>query len=78
MLMKTRKIDGGTATYNEDPSVKDAVFEKIIVWFIEHHVSLGESLLQNDYCIMEAPELLAELLDDVIEFDIVFEDDYDE
>lgn len=74
--MRTRKIDGGTATYNNSLEVKSIVFAKIIAWFIAHRVDSGISIIQGDYTNMNAPEiLLAELLDDVIEFDISFDEE---
>lgn len=73
--MRTRKIDGGTATYNNSREVKSIVFAKIIAWFIAHRVDSGMSIIQGDDTNMNAPELLAELLDDVIEFDIAFDEE---
>ncbi len=73
--MRTKKIDGGTATYNNSQEVKDEVFARVIKYFIDFQVDSGMDIVQSDDAIMGAPELLAAILDDVVEFDIAFDEE---
>ncbi len=73
--MRTRKMESGTATYHDSQEVKNAVFEKIISWLIKYEISSGMSIMQGDDAYMSAPELLAEIVDDILEFDIKSENE---
>lgn len=55
------------AEYDETPELKDAVFNKIMNWFEKNSFSTGESM-QNDNFNIESPEVMAEILDEIIKF----------
>lgn len=74
-MIKTKKIDRGTITYNNDSATRDAVFEKVLAWFIEVESFSGECVMQSDVCQIEAPDLLAKLADDFFEFDVEYDED---
>ena len=73
-MIKEKKIDGGIITYNDDQSTRDAVFERILAWFIKVDSFDGESIMHCDKSQIEAPILLSELADNVFEFDTVYDD----
>ena len=48
------------------PEKKEATIKAIEQWIIEHDASSGEHIMQSDGCIISAPELLSDLVDDII------------
>lgn len=74
-MIRTIKIDGMTITYKDDQATRDAVFEKVLAWFIEMESFNGECVIQNDGPSIDAPNLLGDLADDFFEFDVEFEED---
>ena len=53
--------------YDDSQANKDAVFERLLEFFVEHKSFFPEHLLQNDDAITDAPNVLAELLE-IIKF----------
>jgi len=53
---------------------KKAVIKKLEEWIIKHEATLGEIILQSDECIITAPELLSDLVDDIIKPIRIYED----
>jgi hypothetical protein len=47
--------------YKDDPATKEAVFEMVVKFFIEHEVFSGDSIMQCDAPQIDGPELLCEL-----------------
>ncbi len=64
------KIDGGIVRYNDDKLTRDIVFRRIVDFFLKTGCFNGECCLQNDICQLEAPELLAGLADDILQFEV--------
>lgn len=56
-----------TVTYNDDQETRDKVFDKIIEWLKKYNVSSGEGLCQSDDPQIEAPILMADIVDDILE-----------
>lgn len=49
------------------PEVADAVLNKIIEWMGKHSASShGEGIMQDDNCQIYAPELIADIVDDIL------------
>ncbi len=61
-------------TYQSTDTINQKVVDKIIAWCKEHNCSCGETLFQNDECMIYAPELLAEIIDDILKFETKFEE----
>lgn len=57
-------------TYDDSPKVRDAVFDKLIAWYFKHQSFEGKSIVQCDDPAMDAPNILADLADDIIKFDV--------
>ena len=68
-VIKTKKFDDFTLTYKDDQKTRDAVFERLLAWFFKHKSFSGESIMQSDAPQIEAPVLLSDIADDIIEFD---------
>jgi len=62
-------------TINWTPEKKDAVCAEIEKWIIKYGAYSGEKLMQDDDCQIEAPVLLADLVDDIIEPDYNYDDE---
>lgn len=68
MKVQLKMYDGDMiAEYEETPELKDAVFNKLINWFQKNSAHSGEAM-QNDNFNIEAPEIMADILDDIIKF----------
>jgi hypothetical protein len=74
-MIVTKKIDDMIITYRDDKETRDAVFEKIIAWYIKQGCFIGEALIQNDYACMDAPMVLSDIADDIIEFGVDYEEE---
>lgn len=48
------------------PQKKILVLEAIEKWIREHDATAGEVIMQSDDCIISAPELLSDIVDDII------------
>ncbi len=73
--MVIKATSTGTVTYKDDKNTRDVVFEKVLDFFLRLECFNGECCIQNDDPQLEAPELLAELADDVFQFDPVWNED---
>ena len=54
---------------DNDPTMKDEVFARIIKYCTEHNCFEGETLQQDDDCLLDAPNVLSEIIDDIIKFE---------
>ncbi len=62
--------DDFIATYNDDQEAKDAVFASVIEFFKKHETFSGESIMQSDGPLLDAPEYLSSLADDILGFEV--------
>lgn len=57
-------------TYKDDAATKEAVFQRVMAYFVKHEAFFGESIQQRDATIIAAPDVLADIADDIIGFEI--------
>lgn len=73
--MSTKKViecSGYKVEYEDTPEIRDAVFEKLMEsYFKEYGAYSGEVIMQSDDPIIYAPEVLAEIADDIIRFEYI-------
>lgn len=50
------------------------IVDKLIQWFEDFNCYDGETLCQDDDCLIEAPYLLADILDEFFEYELNEED----
>lgn len=50
--------------------IREEVFEAMTDWMIKHGAYSEESVMQCDRCIIGAPELIADIIDDIIKPEI--------
>lgn len=55
-------------SYSSSEKTKQEVFDAIINWVRKHDAWSGEILCQDDDCQIEAPQLLADIVDDILDF----------
>ena len=73
--MATKKFSEGTVTYNDDQITRDAVFDKLLEWFVEQESFSGESIMQSDGPQIDGPVLLSDIADDLFEFQVNYDED---
>jgi hypothetical protein len=56
-------------TYQDDDAVKQEVFDRVVAFFKKHESFHGECIMQSDDPQIYAPELLAEIADEVLKFE---------
>lgn len=56
--------------YDSSPKTRDAVFDRLIDWYFKHGSFNGESIIQCDDPSIDAPNILAEIADHIIKFDV--------
>jgi hypothetical protein len=72
--MRTIENEERKVTFNDNQKTKDALFEKVVAFFEEHECFCGESCQQCDDPQIHAPELLADICDDILEFKTEWKD----
>jgi hypothetical protein len=72
MKQKTFKIYDGDATlsFEIDEEKKNNIVEKIINFCLDNQCFCGEILMQDDDLLLESPNLISDIIDDIIEFKV--------
>lgn len=70
-MIREFTIYGGDVKVSVDitEEKKDQIVEAVLKWCIEHECTSGEMLCQDDDCIIDAPELLSDIIDDILKFE---------
>lgn len=50
---------------------KDAIVDRVMKYYEDHDCVFGEGLHQSDDCIIDAPGVLSDILDNIVKFEIV-------
>jgi hypothetical protein len=73
--MKKIKIeDYYSIVFEESNELKDKVYESVLNWFIKHKSFHGETIMQNDDTLINAPDFLSDVCDDMFKFKIEYND----
>ena len=59
--------------YEITPEKKDAIVNRILEYCVANNCVNGETLHQSDDCLIDAPNVLSDIIDDIIEFEFVRE-----
>ncbi len=70
MTIKTVKLEDELVSYRDDAETHQAVFNKLVEFCKEHHCFSGESFMQRDAPQIGAQELMCDLLDGVLKFEV--------
>lgn len=69
-LIEFELYDGGMEVKLEiTEDKKNAVIERILEYCKEYNCTSGEHLQQNDDCLIEASQVLSEIIDDILKFE---------
>lgn len=77
-MNKEIKIGDNIYKINYTPEIADAVLNKIIKWMEhpEHYAAYsGEGIMQSDDTIIDAPELISDIVDDILQPKFIKEDE---
>jgi len=71
-MKKKFKIYDGDATvkYEETEEKKQELWDAFIKWCKEHGATCGEILSQDDNCIIDAPDFMSDVLDNIVKFKV--------
>lgn len=72
--MRKIETDDCVVKFDDNREVRDKVFEAVVKFFVEHEVFCGESIMQCDAPQIDGPELLSEIADDIIKFDVEYKE----
>lgn len=64
------ELDDFNVTYDDTPEVHKAVFEIVMEYFKDHEAFIGEVIVQDDNCIIDAPSVMARIADKIIKFKV--------
>lgn len=64
-----KETDQYTVSYVDSFNMRNLVFEKVLEWIFKHEAFLGEVIVQSDECNIDAPDLIAGIVDEIIKFD---------
>lgn len=73
-MKTTFETDDCKVTFNSGPETKEAVFNKIIEWFKEYQSFSGECICQSDDPQIYAPQLLGEIADEILKFEVEYKE----
>lgn len=66
--MQSYKTDYYEVTWEDDEATRNAVFNRVLDWYVKMESFNGESIMQCDEPQIEAAPLLAELADKFFKF----------
>lgn len=72
--VKIKTKYGETITYTDNQDVRNAVFERVMEYFVKHGMFSGEGIQQSDNAILDAPEVMSDIADDIIKFKSEYEE----
>ena len=64
-----------TIHFNWTEEKKEAVIKALENWIIKHRAVAGEVIMQSDDCIIYAPELISDIVDDIIKPEYDYEEE---
>jgi hypothetical protein len=71
----SHQIKHGTVSFEDSPALRDAVFNRILSWFLEHECFSGEGVMQCDAPQLTAAPMLADIADELFRFTFEWKDD---
>jgi hypothetical protein len=68
-----REEDIKSISFNDSSEIHEKVFAKLLEWHIKMQAFNGESIMQCDETQLTASELLSDIADDIIQFEVEYE-----
>lgn len=76
MIKEFKIYDSTTVEYNYSEAEALQVVSKIVEWCEKYNISSGESLVQSDNGTIYSPELVADIIDDVLKFKAKWDEEF--
>jgi len=64
--LRITKIGGAYYFLDCSEEAKNAVYKRIVKYMEDNNCALGEELQQSDKCIIDAPNVLSDIIDDIL------------
>jgi hypothetical protein len=64
------QVGGCTVSFEETEELKEKVYRTILGYYLDQEAFSGEAIMQCDEPIIEAPNLLSKIADDVFKFKV--------
>ena len=64
------ETDDYIVEFEDSPELRDKVFEAVLSFYKKHESFCGEVIMQADDPIIEAPEVLSRIADNIIKFKV--------
>ena len=61
--MVSERTKRGLISYDDSPEIVNKVFNAVMKYYFDHESYCGEVIMQDDDCIIDAPECLASIAD---------------
>lgn len=74
-MKDTIKIFGDTYKVDLTQEDKDKIVQKILDWMVKYKICCGESVQQTDDGIIESPNLVSDIIDNVLKLTPVDQQD---
>ncbi len=74
MAIKKVVLRDCKVSFSDDQEVRDKVFYRLIDWYLGHESFSGESIMQCDIPMVDAPNILADIVDKIIKFDVKWDE----
>ncbi len=68
--MASRTAGDYIVSFDDSAEAKEVLFNKLLEWFISQECYHGEAIMQSDEPIIAAPEILADIADEVFKFEV--------
>jgi len=62
-------------TFNETEELKQAIYDRVLKFFVDMESFWGESIMQSDNPQIEAPIVMSDIADDLFKFDVEYIED---
>jgi hypothetical protein len=72
--MPVIQFEEHAVSYDDSQEVRNAVFERLMIYFNEMEAYSGECISQSDKCQENMVELLCNIADKIIKFNVKWED----
>jgi hypothetical protein len=73
-LTRELKIDGVTVSFLDSDKLRQAIADRVYAYFADNEVWSGEQIQQSDEPTINAPILLSDIADDVMDFSVQYDE----
>jgi hypothetical protein len=75
MVLKKTKFDDFEVSFEETNDIRNKVYEAVLNFLIEKNAFSGEVIMQSDDCLIESPQIIAKIADDIFKFKVKYDEE---